>query len=306
MRSGRTKNEFVKGINYLKADFDIRSYIYEHENRVISNEELLEYKDRILREFDLDKHLHTYNAVVLSGNGIHIYWIGKTVEIEPRMYATISTKLYDIIKTIFYPDPHLRPDYACGNIGRLLRLPGSKNFKSKFGLPPMEVQIIEYKEEDSPLLEELSSIAEELVLQDELEISILKADMKHKCYASIWLVKNSSNTFDRINSLNIADLVCNHTGWELAKDWRNFISNRDGKYTGAYIIPEENVLVHTGTPHISDYFKVYSPFAFIMVHYADGDARKTFEIAEEMFPEVREDNPKFLSNIWLVENGADD
>ena len=43
-----------------------------------------------------------------------------------------------------------------------------------------------------------------------------------------------------------------------------------------------------------------------MVHYADGDARKTFEIAEEMFPEVREDNPKFLSNIWLVENGADD
>ncbi len=299
-KAPRTKNNYVKWIKYLKCDFDIRSYIYEHENRVISDEELLKYKDEILREFNLDCYLHTYNAVVLSGNWIHVYWIGKTVEIDPKRYAAISTKLYDMIKRIFYPDPHLRPDYACNNIWRLLRLPGSINYKSKYGLPPKEVELIEYREEDSPLLEELAEIIDDLILQDETVIRISQAEIERICRLKTWLQRNGNDTFDKINSLSIADLVCNHTWWKLAPDGRNFISNRDGKNTGAYIIPEENILVHTGTPHISDHFKVYSPFSFIMVHYADGDAKKTFEVAKEMFPQLKDEEDL---SYWLVKNG---
>jgi hypothetical protein len=131
-RSPRTKNEFVKGINYLKADFDIRRNIKEREGRIISDQELLEYKDLILERLKMDIYLGTYTAVLHSGNGIHIYRIGDTVEVDPRTYSRASKELYTRIKDVLTDHPELWPDFACSNIGRLLRLPGSKNHKKDY------------------------------------------------------------------------------------------------------------------------------------------------------------------------------
>lgn len=71
------------------------------------------------------------------------------MEIEPKVYAAASRKLYDNIKKIFPEDQYLWPDYACSNIGRIMRLPGSYNNKKDYGLPPQEVKILEYNEDDS-------------------------------------------------------------------------------------------------------------------------------------------------------------
>lgn len=38
------------------------------------------------------------------------------------------------------------------------------------------------------------------------------------------------------------------------------------RIVGAYITPKENILVHMGTPHIQNEFKVYSPFSSIIIH----------------------------------------
>lgn len=301
-KSPRTKNEYIWEINYFKADFDIRSYIYEHEGRVISNEELLRCKDKIINALKQDKLLGTYNAVVLSGNGVHIYWIWKYISGGAKLYAAESTELYNRIKELLPDNPELRPDYSCGNVWRLLRLPGSYNHKSKYGLPPQKVELIEYTEEDSPLVEVLDAIWMDFIIDELAKIETLRNDMKHKCNTRAKLAKNWDE-FERINSMiDIAELVWMYTGWELADDGVNFVSCRDGKNTWAYIIPSENIVVHTGTPHFSDYFKVYSPFAFILVHYANFDTKATFQIAEEMFPEVK-DERKFLFNKKLVKNG---
>jgi hypothetical protein len=131
-RSPRTKNEFVKGIKYLKADFDLRRNIKEREGRIISDQELLEYKDLILERLKMDVYLGTYSAVLHSGNGIHIYRIGDTVEVDPRTYSRASKELYTRIKDVLTDHPELWPDFACSNIGRLLRLPGSKNHKKDY------------------------------------------------------------------------------------------------------------------------------------------------------------------------------
>lgn len=50
--------------------------------------------------------------------------------------------------------------------------------------------------------------------------------------------------YHKINELPIADLVCEFTGRTLAQNGINFISNRNGNYTGAFLIPEENIVVH--------------------------------------------------------------
>ena len=293
----RTSKEYIWGINYFKADFDIRSYIYDNAERfrIITDEEILEYKDRILNELRKDELLGTYNAVIFSWNGIHIYWIGKTITPDAETYAAQSRRLYDRIKELFPNEPHLWPDYACSNIWRLLRLPGSFNYKTKYWLPPKEVRILEYKEEDSPLIDFLDEYGWTFPIGEESDVSLLKDDMQYKCKLSAELY-DGNDLYQRINSLDIARLVYDYTGWKLNADWKNFISNRDGQNTGAYIIPEENVVVHTGTPHISDFYKVYSPFAFIMVHYAGLDIRTTFEVAKELYPEVKQKWRLYFAN----------
>lgn len=288
-KSPRTKNEYVWGISYLKADFDIRSYIYEHEDgRIITDEELLNYKDKLLEWLKIDNLLGSYSAVIHSGNWIHIYWIWDTVEIDAKTYAAASTEIYNRIKDLFPSDQELRPDFACGNIWRLLRLPWSMNFKEKYGLPPHKVEILKYNEENSPLVGMLKSIWEKAIQDLSEQVKEWKQEMTNKCKSRFSrTISQVWDTYYKINhDVSIADLVCSYTWRSLANNGTNFISHRDWNYTGAFLIPEENIVVHMGTPHFSDYFKVYSPFSFIMVHYANGDAKRTFEIAKEMFPEL--------------------
>ncbi len=306
-RSPRTKNEFVKGINYLKADFDIRRNIKEREGRIISDQELLEYKDLILERLKMDIYLGTYTAVLHSGNGIHIYRIGDTVEVDPRTYSRASKELYTRIKDVLTDHPELWPDFACSNIGRLLRLPGSKNHKKDYWLPAHEVEILEYNEEPSQILSNLieftTNVGTNFVDEDDVPKIMLNVGKLE----NLWLVINWIDLFHRINEeVSIADLVCEYTGRKMDRDGKNFISNKDGCHTGAFIVPEANIVVHTGTPHISDRYPAYSPFAFLLVHYANGDPKRAFEIAREKFPRLRDEEPKFLFDEWLVRNGRED
>lgn len=302
----RTKNDFVNKINYFKADFDIRSNVLKYQGRVISNEELMEYKDIILDTLRKDdrRFLNTFNAVVFSWNGIHVYRIWKHRWFLD-WYATSSRVLYDRIKEDLKEYPWLWPDYSCGNAGRVMRLPWSYNCKSKYWLPKQEVRILEYRTEDSPLVE-ISKLSAFDDCGYEMD-KIIKAenDMERRCLFRAELVKNW-NLYHNINrKIDIADLVCKYTWRTLAEDGKNFISCNDGKYTGAFIIPENNVVVHMGTPHFSDYYKVYSPYAFILVHYANFHTSKVFKCAKTLYPDIEEESFKYLFYKDLIKNGTE-
>ena len=303
----RTKNEHVWLINYMKADFDIRSNVLKYQDRIISNEELLEYKDIILDTLRKDsrRSLNTFNAVVFSWNGIHVYRIWEDTYVEPECYSALSRAVYNRIKEDLKEYPWLWPDFSCWNVGRLMRLPWSYNCKSKYWLPKQEVKILEYSEKDSPLVEKSRWDGYKDRLQELEDVRIARREMTLKCLVRAEIVKNWS-TYEKINSkINIADLVCNYTWRTLADDGINFISYNDGKYTGAYIIPEENIVVHMWTPHFSDYYRVYSPFSFILVHYANHDTCKTFKFAKALYPEIEEESWKYLFHKELVKNGTE-
>jgi len=282
----RTKDCYVKWTTYFKADFDIRSMLYEHEWIVISDETLMEYGKMIESWLQSDDLLRTYNAIINSGNWFHFYWIWKEIEIDAETYSNAAWKLLERIKNIFFQKwlAELYPDFYCSNISRLMRLPGSMNHKNKYGLDPKEVKLLYYFDADSELVSKLPEIWKKAD-EKEFERVTNAISLMNKGKNEIYIYDNP--LYVAINDrLNIAELVCNYTWWKLAENWKNFISNRDWWYTGAYVIPDLNIVVHKWTPHFSDYFPVYSPFSFIQIHYADGDAKKTFEKVEEMFPDV--------------------
>ena len=299
----RTKDSFVKWTTYFKADFDVRSEVFKFENRILNTKDLLAYQHEIELWLKEDELLSTYNAIVFSGNGFHVYRIWKETEIDRETYSIAAWELFEKIKDIFKHRwlPELYPDFACSNISRLMRLPWSINHKKKYGLDPMEVRILYYRDEDSDLISQLKHIWEQAREKEEKRVNDAKLLISKK--------KRSFTIFDNplYNSINsnidIADLVCKYTGWKLAENGKNFISNRDGAYTGCYLIPDENLIVWKGTPHISGHFPVYSPFSFIQIHYANGNVKKTFEKAKELYPDLKSPISELLSHI-NIEYGA--
>ena len=304
----RTKEDYIAWKRYIQADFDIRSYIFKHEWRVISNEELMSYLPKLEAGLKTDESLATYNAIVFSWNGFHFYWIWETVYIDGETYSRACSAIFDRIKCIFKDTPELWPDYAASNISRLMRLPWTWNKKEKYGLPPIKVELLKFEDTESPLISKLHDIGKWAKKKEEERI---KSDLKKiKDYTPSWKEEdlgvfwNWRWWYREINeNVKISTLVSKYTGWKLADNWKNFISNIDGWFTGAYIIPEENVVVHMWTPHFSDYYRVYSPFAFILVHYADWDARRAFAIAKELFPKlslIREEQLAHLSKTHIL------
>ena len=290
----RTRDSFISWTTYFKADRDVRAEVLKQQNRIIDTTELLSYQDRIEELLNKDELLSTYNAIVFSGNGFHVYWIWKETVIDKETYSAAATELFDRMKDLSQKawTPELIVDYACSNISRLMRLPGSINHKDKYWLKPEKVRLLYYRDEDSELISELKTIWEKAKVKEENRVYIAKKRISNK--------KRDFSIFDNplfhsINSdIDIADLVCKYTGWKLAENWKNFISNKDGFFTGAYILKNENIVVRRGTPHFSDYYPVYSPFSFIQVHYADWNAKRTFEIAQELYPHLKSSDSNFL------------
>ena len=295
----RTKEEYVIWKSYVVADFDIRSSVYKRENgRVLSNEELMAYLPKIEEGLKSDESLSSYNAIVFSGNWFHVYWIGQPVYISADLYSKATTAIYDRIAKIFKDVPELQPDYATWNISRLMRLPGTLNKKEKYWLPPIEVKLLYFdKNNDSPLIGKLKTIWEWADAEEKkrIESELKKAKEFEPSRREGQSIFEHRDWYSVINEdIKISTLVCKYTGWRLAENGKNFISTTNWGYTGAYVIPEENVVVRMWTPHFSDYYKVYSPFSFIMVHYADGDAKRTFQVAKELFPTLHIVSEQYL------------
>ena len=295
----RTKEEYVIGKSYVVADFDVRSSVYKRENgRVLSNEELMTYLPKIEEGLKSDESLSTYNAIVFSGNWFHVYWVGKPVYISADLYSKATTAIYDRIAKIFKDIPELQPDYATWNISRLMRLPGTLNKKEKYWLPPIEVKLLYFdKDKDSPLIGKLKTIWERADTEEKkrIESELKRAKEFEPSRREGQSIFEHRDWYSVINEdIKISTLVCKYTWWRLAENGKNFISTTNWGYTGAYVIPEENVVVWMWTPHFSDYYKVYSPFSFIMVHYADGDAKRTFQVAKELFPTLHIVSEQYL------------
>lgn len=298
----RCKYGYVDWTSYARVDFDIRDAVYKKENRVIDDDELLDYIQKIKDLLDKDEALCDYNAIVNSGNWAHFYWIGEEIEITPDEYSCAAECLLEDIKHIMIKNnlPELCPDFACKNISRLMRLPGSVNTKCKYWLPEKEVELLYFNETDSDIIAQFPEVWKDALKKakekEEHIINSVKNIGKKFTYS---LCPYHGSLFNRINDeIDIRDLVTAYTWWTVAKNWKNFISNRDWQYTWAYAIPEENIVIWSWTPHLKNQYIAYSPFSFILVHYANNNSSETFRIAKRMCPRLKEDEDKSNSKTF--------
>lgn len=290
----RTSDKHVAWTNVFKADFDVRSNIYEKEGRIISPEELESYLKVLENKLQSNPNLKDYTAIINSGNWYHVYRIWERTRINSKAYYGAACKILDLIDSIMEDTPELKPDRACTNISRLMRLPWSMNKKLKYWLPPQEVKVVKLYDRKSKLVWKLPEFWKTFDAEEKQKIKTgfeklnEQQHLKTKYYKKNSPSCSGQSFYEAINcDIDIRKLVCKYTWREMAKNWINFISSNDWWFTGAYVIPGKNVVVWRWTPHLSDTFKVYSPYAFILVHHSNGDTRKAFEWAKENWPHAR-------------------
>jgi hypothetical protein len=83
------------------------------------------------------------------------------------------------IKDIFEDTPEIGIDFACSNIARLARLPGSFNRnRRKYNLAIEEVKILYYKVEDSIVMNQILEIGNKNIQEKQTQIQKAKKKLQ--------------------------------------------------------------------------------------------------------------------------------
>lgn len=124
--NGRATDADVHSKNYFVIDIDVRE-AEKKDGRKITDDEIKEL-GRTWFPGALENHpfLSLWSHIVFSGNGIHIWYIGK---ITPIRSVEKWSRGVQYILCEFQKHTKQEPDYSCTNVSRLIRLPGSYNNK---------------------------------------------------------------------------------------------------------------------------------------------------------------------------------
>jgi len=204
-----------------------------------------------------------YHSIVFTGNGLHVHYVGKPVQITDKAIWSQGMKLFieQFAKKIGFEE---EIDRACHNASRLWRVPGSYNCKHEKKL----VRELFAKEAHF----DLSLIIKAGELPKE---SKKFSPVKHRLISAA-----TGGAYDQIQAIPIEDIVCQIHGWEF--DGKNFHSNGKSDNKGIFKPETENYVVHVGTPHVSNDKDGYRPFEFVKQHFKFSNA-ETFAWFRERY-----------------------
>lgn len=263
--AGRAKDTDVVKKNHLCFDFDIRK-VEKKDGRDCDDAQLLEKANNILNLLNCHEMFKTFSFAFLSGNGLHIYYFGNTIDItSPEVFKTgMELLVKEISEIAGFP-----ADKACINAARLFRMPGSVNQKNN-----KRVVALAENEAFSPLLDKVQEIGE------------LELEKKTKEIISSSVQQGAENgVYQAINAVPIQDIVCKLMGWRFdgKKHWYAPGSDR---ISACFLARDGNYVVHGGTNHFSDQQKGYSPFQFVRMKLGLND-KQTFEWFENENADIK-------------------
>lgn len=263
--------------NYFVLDFDVRENTKKATGELL-DDDVLDLCQQVIVEKLEEGWYGDWKYCVFTGNGYHFYYIGKWGTYSPEDYSLFTMSHYNKVNGIFTDDTwHV--DVSCKNIGRILRLPGTNNYKriAKYGMALAECKIIE---ERDMLTDKFDTFYE--VVDKEKQEKVVKE-------AAYWIKKsmfgNSENVIDQILDINIFDLIYEFNGIQPMSDMRNLKSPTDWSRIWAFI--DANNLYITWTHHFSDVHDWYNPFTFVKVHYKLDNAG-TYEWFKDKYPHIKE------------------
>ncbi len=244
--------------NYFAIDIDLRKIAKDLYRIEISDSEIIHWGETVC-DYLKDEFPETFWKIrycVFSWNGLHLYYFRESpVEIigdwNPSIWAEWLNNVFEEFLTLMWDS--CAPDFACKNIGRILRLPGSVNQKTKkttkviwfndvyatIFFDSIQVRwltLLKAKRED---LERQSES-----LKRELE---LKKKLYPKMNIELW---NLQDLFVKINWINAAEVSMKiFPQFQLDKNGKNFLSwKKDGNaYKWFYYIEEINAICNGGS-----------------------------------------------------------
>jgi hypothetical protein len=255
-------NDIVKKC-YFWLDIDVRKDIWKITWEIISDNQLYWYIDEIQKILDASDY-GDYEYVVASWNWVHIYYIGEPVAFKNEIYKSAVNRIYKDIDRLLIP-LWFKTDKATSNVSSLFRCPLTLNYSrvSKYNLDLWPCFIYDVRKSDWITFNSLEAIWNQIASEKEQQIEERKK-MLDKEIKKIKKEFKWDDVFTLVKNIPAHELFSKHTWILLAKDWKNFVSNKDWKYMGCFYNPEKNKIINIWTPHIMSDENSYWPFDYAM------------------------------------------
>ncbi|MCA9370593.1 MAG: hypothetical protein KC680_01370 [Candidatus Peregrinibacteria bacterium] len=277
-KAGRATDADITLKNCFVLDFDLAK---DEENP--RSEADIKNCGRIISDaFRHHPVLGRWTFIVFSGGGLHVWYFGVAQKIEsPEHYKHAIADLHHEAKALLPDELQGTLDPACVNVGRLFRMPGTKNYKYD---PPRNVEIIEERGGIAFDFPKVLARGKELYENRKEAVKALRASEKET--KELFSEEGVLDFYTAINKLiPMHEVVCKLKDWET--DGKNFWKGNKSKKKACFIPESENFLVHSGTHHLPEGKKGYSVFDFVKT-VLELNNRQAFEWFEEHYPDIKE------------------
>lgn len=274
--------------NYIVIDLDLC------KDLKINREDIPKIAKDIKNMLDTDENFKDYSHIVNSWNWLHIYYFWETQIISnnkmKKYFKDWTLKVYDDFEKLTW----YKPDSACANIWRIIRLPGSIN--NKVLDDPVQTEFLYQQDSESSLIQKLIILWQKREEDLENEKIIIK-DIKNKS-KEIWSSfknKNKKDLYSEINDIKIEDLVCEHFNWDF--DWKKHFTDKwSNKLKWCFKSEEWNFLIHGWTDHLPENSIWFSPFTFIK-EAKNLDNKWVFNWFKDKFPHIKQKSTDSKNDI---------
>lgn len=294
-KSSRTSDSDIVEKNYFFIDIDIRKSFYEDNHVVLSQEKLLKHIDAIKDILNLDPLFKQWSFINCSWNWMHVFYIGKHIQISDTIYKLGVKRIYEKFVESFWDRIQFPIDPSCCNIGKLVRLPWSVNHKTDYqkdGIRLVPCEILYEQDIESELFNNIPWYVE--------ESKITQPEKSRDQWPKLWITTTiPGSLMEKINQKQLVDLVIDYTWRYLASDDRNFMGGKNSCYKWCFMHENyKNVLIMDGTPHIPNpnNLQAHTTFTFIRDALCNGDSAQAFKKAKELYPDLKNDQEP--ADIW--------
>jgi hypothetical protein len=269
----RASDKDILQKNYLYLDFDVRKAA-EADGKEMSDEQIKDVSQELITKLKADTFLSKWRYIVFSGNGLHVYYIGESVDVKQSEAWKIG--MQSLLRDVEAISDRT-PDPDCINIARLARLPGTLNMKRGQGV---RTEIIAYQDEYCDISDVIKRGEAELQRIEDgvVERAALRQDEKED---EVFVAQSS--TYAAIKMIPIAKVVCRAMGWR--NKGNKFTAKGEAKEKACFVSDRGNFIVHGGTDHFPPTQDGYGPFEFIKT-VKGFDNQQTFSWFKEQFSEV--------------------
>lgn len=274
-------NDIVKK-NYFVVDIDIRSELRDKKWENISQDELLKICKSILNVCDSKKDYMDYTMSVCSWNWLHIYYVWDDADLSSyKMWVSYFFERFDSDILEWF---NLKTDKSCSNLSRIFRCPWSINSKpdKEWYIWDVNCDIIEIKANNKSRI---------LWMLWTLESKYQERFKNDKIYVPKSSIEWTESLWDMIHKIPCSELFIMKTWLEIARDWKNFISDKDWNYISWFYIQEDNKMIFqdTSSRHNKHWHQTYYPFDYIkyeiLENWTDEDV---FKWAIDNYPDIKE------------------